>query len=444
MLRTLQGLKKTRLPAQCCPDRPLPMAFLRDLAPWAKRRLFHVTICLRSSSFSWRRSDRQASRVASRTPTDLTPSFRPALRKAGHIVCLVSSTTFVEFSKAQSFEHPGGLYSNAQIEKVRAKVEAAEQPWKAAYDALIVQARKYREREPRAIQDFHVPGYYQHPEANKKVLKRLSLDAWAAYSSAVAYRLTSGSERVQYADKVVQMLTAWAVTNTNATGGDGNLVMTYTGVGLIFAAELITDYDGWKRVHRKLFSAWVNSVYLRSCNSIKGRKDNWGDWGILGCIAAHYFLDDVQAVDLDIDHIRKKIDAGIEADGRMPIEVSRGKNGIWYTYFALAPLTAACQIAVNARQADCFAFKGKDGSGIEEALDYLLRYSLAPNKWPYYKKKDLNRPKPKRWPGNLFEAMHNIYDKKEYESWIEDHRPIMIYGHHYAWAMPTLLSTVTE
>lgn len=324
------------------------------------------------------------------------------------------------------------------------KVEAAEQPWKAAYDALMTQAKKYLDREPHAMRDFNVPGYYQHPKAHRKVQKRLSLDAWTAYSSAVAYRLTPGSERVQYADKAVQMLTAWAINNATAKDADSDLVLAYAGVGLIFAAELITDYDGWKAVHRKLFTAWINSVFLPSCNKIMGRKDNWGDWGLLGCIAAHYFLDDVAALDLDTERIRKKIDDEIAADGSMPAEAFRAKNGIWYTYFALAPLTAACQIAVNAQKFDCFDYKGKDGSGIEEALDYLLRYSYEPKKWPYYKKKDLNLPNPRRWPGNLFEAMQNIYDKKEYETWIKDYRPIMVYGHHYAWAMPTLLSTVTE
>jgi hypothetical protein len=126
----------------------------------------------------------------------------------------------------------------------------------------------------------------------------------------------------------------------------------------------------------------------------------------------------------------------------MPAETRRDKNGIWYTYFAIAPLTAACQIAYNARAVDLFHYKGKEGAGIEQALDYLLQYSREPEKWPHYRGEGINLPQPGRWPGNLFEAMSGIYGKEEYEAWVEDARPIMVHGHHYAWAIPTLLRTV--
>ncbi len=126
------------------------------------------------------------------------------------------------------------------------------------------------------------------------------------------------------------------------------------------------------------------------------------------------------------------------SDGSMPLETKRGRNGIWYTYFALAPLTAACHIGDNATDSDLFSFKGQDGAGIEEALDYLLIFSNNPKTWPHYSEQDLSLPKPNSWPGNLFEAMYQVYGKKEYELWIEKARPIMYFGHHYAWSFPTL------
>ncbi len=119
----------------------------------------------------------------------------------------------------------------------------------------------------------------------------------------------------------------------------------------------------------------------------------------------------------------------------------RGRNGIWYTYFALAPLTAACQVAANARGVDLFHYKGADGAGIEEALDYLLRYSREPGEWPHCKGEDLALPGKRQWPGNLYEAMSGVYGKREYEAWIANARPIMVRGHHYAWAVPSLLRT---
>jgi hypothetical protein len=271
---------------------------------------------------------------------------------------------------------------------------------------------------------------------------RLSKDAWAAYSCAIAYQLTSGKERIDYANKTIQILNAWATINKTTSNVDGNLAMADSGVGLVLAAELLTDYDGWEKEQRVQFAEWLRNVHLKSCSRIAGHENNWGDWGVLGCIAAHYFLDDIKGIDADIECIRMHIDQAIEADGRMPQETKRGKNGMWYTYFALAPLTAACQIAYNARGVDLFNYKGKDGAGIEQALDYLYQYSLEPQKWPHFTGKGLALPEPGKWPGNLFEAMSGIYGKKEYEVWVENARPLIVSSHHYAWSVPTLLRTV--
>ncbi len=357
-------------------------------------------------------------------------------------MALSFSLVYGGVAQAESFEHPGGLHSRRQLENARVRISAHEQPWAAAYEALLKEAQKGRERTPEPLSDFNVPGYYVDAEGHQKAMGRLSKDAWVAYSCAVAYQLTSKQERIQYADKAIQVLNAWATTNQKTSNHDGDLAMADAGVGFVLAAELMTDYDGWTEDQRTQFKKWLKDVYLKSCELIVKRTNNWGDWGVLGCIASHYFLDDAKALDSDIERIRTKIDHAIEADGRMPAEISRGKNSIWYTYFALAPLTAACQIAANARTIDLFHFKGKDGAGIEDALDYLLKYSREPSTWPHYTKNDLSLPKQKAWPGNLFDAMSGIYAKKAYETWIKESRPIMVYGHHYAWALPTLLSTI--
>jgi len=347
-----------------------------------------------------------------------------------------------EIAAAPVFEHPGGLHSRSQVETSRKRITAREQPWTTAFEALLEQAKNGLDRSPEAVSDFNVPGYYSDAEGHRRAMERLSQDAWAAYSCAVAYQLPSGKEKTEYADKAIQILAAWATTNQMTSNFDGDLAMADAGVGLVLAAELMTDYDGWEKGQRAQFTEWLRNVYLKSCERIVGKSNNWGDWGVLGCIASHYFLDDALGLDADIERMRKTINHAIEADGHMPAETRRDKNGIWYTYFAIAPLTAACQIAYNARAVDLFHYKGKEGAGIEQALDYLLQYSREPQKWPHYRGEDLYLPKPGRWPGNLFEAMSGIYGKLEYEAWVEDARPIMVHGHHYAWAIPTLLRTV--
>ncbi|WOO43071.1 alginate lyase family protein [Rubellicoccus peritrichatus] len=341
---------------------------------------------------------------------------------------------------AQPFEHPGGLHSRSQIETSRAEIAEGSQPWAAAYELLIEEVEQGLEKSPEPVEDFSVPGRYIDKEGHIEAMGRLSNDGWLAYSNAVAYQLTTGEERDAYANKAVEVIDAWATTNKKTSNYDGELAMADAGVSLVFAAELIRDYEGWSKAQRKAFKDWLINVYLAACTKIAESKNNWGDWGTLGSAAAHYYLDDGQGLDADIERVRQRINASIEANGEMPHETQRDSRGIWYTYFALTPMTATSQIAANARGVDLFNYKGEDGAGIEDALDYLIQYCRKPEDWPHYTEGPQSiPPDPGKYPGNLYEAMFAIYGNEAYGDWVKDARPIMVYGHHYAWNFPTLL-----
>jgi hypothetical protein len=85
---------------------------------------------------------------------------------------------------------------------------------------------------------------------------------------------------------------------------------------------------------------------------------------------------------------------------------------MWYTYFALAPLTGAAAIALDAT--------GQD-----------LYNRLYPSE------NELVLPTPTGWPGNLYEAMLPIYREPAWDAWLAPHRPIR--GGR-AWIYPTLLN----
>jgi len=179
-----------------------------------------------------------------------------------------------EIAAAQVFEHPGGLHSRSQIETSRKRITAREQPWTTAFEALLEQAKNGLDRSPEAVSDFNVPGYYSDAEGHRRAMERLSQDAWAAYSCAVAYQLPSGKEKTEYADKAIQILAAWATTNQMTSNFDGDLAMADAGVGLVLAAELMTDYDGWEKGQRAQFTEWLRNVYLKSCERIVGKSNN--------------------------------------------------------------------------------------------------------------------------------------------------------------------------
>lgn len=341
----------------------------------------------------------------------------------------------------EGFDHPGGLYPVRQLEHVRGRIAAGRQPEARAFEDISAIAFKWLGKAPAATVNFHVPHYYSGPEAFLAATRGLRVDARTAYACAVVYQLSQTLSSSQCAEKTVQILMDWARDNQSISGDDGALVMTYSGLGLVFAAELVRDFPGWSEADRAVFGGWLSRVFLPAAELQSRSEHNRGAWGALGLIAGHYFLDDREALLRDVAMIRRKIDLSIAADGTMPAELARRGRELWYTYFALAPLTAAAEVAYNALGVDLYRFRGQDGAGLPQALDYLFRSTLAPSRSPFdrkYKAPDLSEP----WPQNLFEAMSAVYRDRAYEEAVRGLRPTTNLHHHFAWAAPTLLRPV--
>lgn len=337
------------------------------------------------------------------------------------------------------FQHPGGLYTQAQINDIKTKVQAGQQPWKAASDALIAEANQRLDDPLHALANFNVPPYYDNPAANEAASAGITADASAAYVTALAYRLTGN---VAYANKAEQILNAWASTNTAVSGGDGPLYMAYKGTGMVFAAELLAGHTGWTAAERTTFTGWLRNVFLaQSATLIATRSNNWGDWGNLAALAAAHFLDDSTGVANAVTRLRTKIDTSLGTDGRVSEEVSRGDHGIWYSYFALTAMTAAAQLAYNVTGENLFQYTSPSGKRLEKALDYLLNYLQNPVQWPHSTAVQAVPTAANPWGHNLFEVMSDVYGKASYASYAAPRRPIQYISHHFSWSFPTVLKT---
>ena len=79
-------------------------------------------------------------------------------------------------SPVQAYSHPGGFYSQSQIDGVKAKVKANIRPWKPAYDVLIAKAKWLSNEKPSAVNTFYVPGYYSDPAGHVHASSNLQGD----------------------------------------------------------------------------------------------------------------------------------------------------------------------------------------------------------------------------------------------------------------------------
>jgi hypothetical protein len=347
---------------------------------------------------------------------------------------------------------PGvGLMHTAQQLQFMAD-HADLEPWHGALQQLMYDAESSLLEVPTPMEDFNVPFYYAHEEEHMAAKNNLSGDAYAAYALALGYQLAGSDEgRIRYAGKAIELLDAWAFTNRQVSGPDGDLVMMYRGVMLLYAADLLWRFEGWTDEGRAAFLTWVRGVFIPSAEREKVRPNNRGDWGTLGATAAAAILEDPAGVRTEIERIKVRIDETIDAVGELPEENLRTNSGMWYTYFALTSMTAAVWIARNMTGENLFEYVSPSGRSIRLALSRSFYYCLYPEAWPYLLPDGLagiiqqalypcddevEIPTPQAWPGNLFEIMSSVYREEAWEDWIEPCRPIK--GWH-AWIYPTLM-----
>lgn len=338
--------------------------------------------------------------------------------------------------RAQKIMHPGGMHTQKQLNTTKSKLDTP--PYREAYKQLLSYADSASRHPVHSLVDFSVPGYYVDAEGHRTNSRSLQSDAFDAYASALAFSL-SGKE--EYASNAIRFLNAWSYKNTGYSQADGSLVMAYSGTAMVMAAELLYNTPQWKAADKAQFSNWVSNVYKRACNEIRNRKNNWADWGRFGSLLSANFLNDFAEVEENIRLIKSDLADKIAEDGSMPHETRRGANGIWYTYFSLAPITAACWVVYNSTGENLFTWS-QDGRSLKRALDYLYRYTLQPESWPWFEKP--NRGSPNRWPGNLFEALSDIYNEQNYAAYSDPARPVSYPVHHFAWTFPTLMKPDLE
>ncbi|MVN91755.1 alginate lyase family protein [Mucilaginibacter aquatilis] len=339
----------------------------------------------------------------------------------------------------QSFatEQPSGMHPKAQLDFVRKQIKAKKEPYLSAFKQLIQKADSALLVNNHAVEDFRVPGYYQQKAEHQSKSLALQVDAFSAYSCALAWQFTN---KKVYAEKALYFLSSWATTNKAYSELDGSLVMSYSGSAMLMAAELLKPYSGWKADDKALFTNWVKNVFIKAAHSIRYRNNNSGDWSRLATVLGDCFIGDVADIKKTTEMIKADLFNKIAPDGHMVEEVKRQGNGIWYTYFSLAPLTASMWVIYNTTGDNLFTLE-KDGSSVKKALERLLYYNQHPEEWIWFKNPVTSNTYTSVgfWPVNLLEAMHYIYPNDNFEAYIAPHRPIMYSKHDYAWTFPTLM-----
>lgn len=211
-----------------------------------------------------------------------------------------------------TFTHPGVLVSRPQLDFVKAKVQAGEQPWLNAYNQMMNSryASLSRVPAPRATVEC---GPTSNPNYGCTDERE---DAIAAYTDALAWYITGNAA---YASKSIALMDAWSATIQRHTNSNAPLQTGWAGSVWPRAAEIIRyTYGNWPNQNR--FSTMLRNVYLPVVIAGDSRTGNWDLTLAEASIGIAVFLEDRAAYDRAIARFRLAAPAFlyVTADGVRP------------------------------------------------------------------------------------------------------------------------------
>ena len=210
------------------------------------------------------------------------------------------------FAQAQ-FVHPGALSTQADLDRMAAKVAAGAQPWKGSWDILVGNQRFYMgapEAMPTVVVDSATAG---------NTYMSLARDSHRAYQAALRYH---GSGNPIYADQAVRIMNAWASTHT-AWEGNSNVQLRAGLYGYAFACagELMRGYSGWAPVDFVAFQQYMRTQFYPINSAFLQRTDThyWANWtlaNMCSMIAIGVLCDDRPIFDEALNHFYNSAHTG--------------------------------------------------------------------------------------------------------------------------------------
>ena len=184
------------------------------------------------------------------------------------------------------------LYSQEDFDRVKKKLEEGNDKMREAFSVLV--SAEYA--QPTAP-TYPVETIVRGGGVGENYINA-ARGASIAFQNALRWKIEGNLECAQHA---VDVLMAWAKT-TKLVSGDSNYALATGLYGYEFAqaAEIMRDYEGWKREDFELFKEWMLNVWYPSCMRFlrerNGTWENkshwwkapghyWSNWGLCNVLA---------------------------------------------------------------------------------------------------------------------------------------------------------------
>lgn len=313
---------------------------------------------------------------------------------------------------AREFVHPGGLHTQEDLDRMKAKVAAGEHPWIDGWQALL--------RDGKAQSDYK-PSPHRHMASRQ----RAQDDATAAYLNALRWCVSGDKANAECA---VRILNAWADTVNEVPHGPDQPGLSGIPVGsFALAAEVLRAYPGWSPADQTRFKRMLLKYFYPVCHDFLTRHNgasdtnywaNWDTCNMLGIMAIGVFCDDRAKFDEAVEYFKNGRGTG-SIRNAVPF-LYQGGLGQWqesgrdqaHVMGGMGLLVEMCQVAWN-QGLDLF---GYDNNRLLAGAEYTAQYTLWKGvPYTYYTNSsranqyDISRNYHGRLAASHFELVYNHY-----------------------------------
>ena len=274
-----------------------------------------------------------------------------------------------EAEKHPAFVHPGLLHSRSDLDRMRQKVAAGQEPWKSGFEKL--------RQHDQSRADYKLRGPFEvvvrDPRASQHNAEMVA-DANAAYQNALMWCVTADEA---HARKSVAILNAWARTLKRMEGKDVQLAAGLNGFKLVNAAELMRyTYSKWEakdvaQCERMLREA----VYPPIRDFAPFANGNWDGACLKTVMAIGVFCDDRAMFDRGVEYFRNGRGNGrlthyVVNEAGQCQESGRDQQ---HTQLGLGQLAEACEIGWQ-QGLDLY---GASDNRLLKGFEYTAAYNLG-------------------------------------------------------------------
>lgn len=204
-------------------------------------------------------------------------------------IIFVALSIFMTVQLRAQFVHPGMLHNSAELNFIKKKIKAGEEPWKSSWMKLTEERHAKLDWTPKPMADV-IRGSYNNPNIGAG---DLGDDSQAAYINAIEWVL-SGDER--HAQKAIEIINAWSYKLKSITGSDQLLLSGITGYKFCNAAELLKyTYKKWSAEDQAQFVKMMTQVFYPLIKNYRPQANgNWDASMIATTMCLGIFTDNVQ------------------------------------------------------------------------------------------------------------------------------------------------------